>query len=656
LIERLAREPDAARRREYADLLTRVAKKPAEPWTFWGFRPPPRPAPTLAWERTEAITTALDRVLGDADRSVRLETLRRMLREKIPAKTATLGNWLRDDQAADRVAAILQALEDRPTSEARALLEDVIRSKDHAAANRSQAVALFVKGLDPTGEARLLTLVEGVEDGPVLAGLLQATAARPKLAANPLLLRKVTSPDAEVRAQAIAALADRQAPEAAEPVRKLLDDTDGRVRSAAAAAAGKLSVRAATDALVKLTADPDAAVRRSCLEALRLLREPRVVPAAVKGLADRETLLPALEALAELGGPDQAGAVTEAGTRNPSADILTASARVLTRWAARDNLTPAQRQAIAQSLAEVHGRSGVLLAWRATGPLASAAAAPLLAKLTSGQPLPADVRTVLAAGLDARIALGRAAQADDTWLATAEIVAGEAGSVDWFAASTGLATVWLNGKVVYQREKPGVIGPYPDRFEASLPQGRSTIVVRLTGVKENADFQLRFRRKTATAEQERFSRAALSRAGNPAAGRAIFLNAEKSLCVKCHRVGDVGEKIGPELTGLGSRFSKIYIVESILEPSRTIAPSFETIAVLLKNGKNISGVKVAETDTTLTLADNQAQKHMILKANIEDQQKQPVSTMPDGTEKRLTEDEFVDLVSFLVNLKETRAR
>jgi putative heme-binding domain-containing protein len=279
-----------------------------------------------------------------------------------------------------------------------------------------------------------------------------------------------------------------------------------------------------------------------------------------------------------------------------------------------------------------------------------------MTKLTGGQPLPADARTVLATGLDARIPLGKAGQADDTWLATADIVAGEAASVDWFAASTGLATIWLNGKVVYQREKPGVIGPYPDRFEVSLPQGRSTVVVRLTGVKENADFQLRFRRKTATVEQERYSRAALSRAGNPAAGRAIFLNAEKSLCVKCHRVGDVGEKIGPELTGLGSRFSKIYIVESILEPSRTIAPSFETIAVLLKNGKSVSGVKVAETDTTLTLADNQAQKHVIAKADIEDQQKQPVSTMPDGTEKRLTEDEFVDLVSFLANLKETRAR
>ena len=68
----MKKEPDPSRRREYADALTRVCKKPAAPWVYWGFRPPPRPAHNVAWERTEAIERALDRVLADADRAVRL--------------------------------------------------------------------------------------------------------------------------------------------------------------------------------------------------------------------------------------------------------------------------------------------------------------------------------------------------------------------------------------------------------------------------------------------------------------------------------------------------------------------------------------------------------------------------------------------------------
>jgi putative heme-binding domain-containing protein len=138
-----------------------------------------------------------------------------------------------------------------------------------------------------------------------------------------------------------------------------------------------------------------------------------------------------------------------------------------------------------------------------------------------------------------------------------------------------------------------------------------------------AEFHLRFRRKSGTADHERLTRAALTRTGNPDRGREIFLNVEKSQCLKCHRVGDQGEGAGPELTGVGSRFSRIYIVESILEPSRTIAPSFGTLSLLLKDGRLVTGVKAAETETTTTLTDNQGQKHVLVKADIDEQRSSP---------------------------------
>src|SRR5262249_35625427 len=142
--------------------------------------------------------------------------------------------------------------------------------------------------------------------------------------------------------------------------------------------------------------------------------------------------------------------------------------------------------------------------------------------------------------------------------------------------------------------------------------------------------------------------------GNLERGRAVFLNAEKSQCLKCHRLGDQGERTGPELTGVGNRFSRIYIAESILQPSRTIAPSFGTVVAVLDSGKTISGVKTAESATELTLVDNQGQKHLIAKSEIEEQHASPQSTMPEGLEKRFTEDEFVDLVAFLASLKEVK--
>jgi putative membrane-bound dehydrogenase-like protein len=640
LIEHLRRESDPARRREYASLLARVYKKPAVPWVYWGFRPPPRPANSVAWERNEAVALALDLALADGDRSV----LRLMLREKVPAHTATLGRWLKDERQPDAVADLLTALRDRPGAEGRAHLEGVIRDRRHTAANRLMAASLFVQGLDAAAEERLLVTAEAVEDGPVLAELLRAIAVRKPRAAVPFLLRKLAAPDAAVRAGALAALAELDIPESQAPVTRLLADGDGRVRSAAALAAGKLSLRAAADRLVTMTRDADAEVRRSSLEALRRLREPRTVAAAVVALGDPETALKGLECLRELGGPEHAGAVADLARRQPSAEVLTAAGKVLLGWGAKD------------ALASVHGSSGVLLAWHVTGPMRPPTAGDLAARIAGGQAPPSDWKAVLSLGAEARVALGPATTPDNTWLGSCSIDVVEPTKVEFFTTSTGLTTVWLNERVAYQRDRPVVTGPYPDRFEAALAKGRTRVLVRLGGVKGNAEFQLRFRRKSATAEHERLTLAALSRAGNPEHGRQIFLNAEKSLCAKCHRVGDQGERIGPELTGLGGRFAKAYIIESILEPSRTIAPSFDPLVVSLKNGKVLSGVKVAEGDTSITLADNQAARVVIARADIDEIQKGTVSTMPEGLEKRLTEDEFVDLISFLANLKEPRGR
>jgi putative heme-binding domain-containing protein len=125
--------------------------------------------------------------------------------------------------------------------------------------------------------------------------------------------------------------------------------------------------------------------------------------------------------------------------------------------------------------------------------------------------------------------------------------------------------------------------------------------------------------------------------------------AEKSQCIKCHRLGSVGEQIGPDLTGVGNRFSRVHIVESILEPSRTLAPSFESVTVGLSDGRIFSGLRVGESDTVLRVVDSQAILHELDKSLIDERRVQAVSIMPEGLEKRLSSDEFVDLIAFLVS-------
>ena len=82
-----------------------------------------------------------------------------------------------------------------------------------------------------------------------------------------------------------------------------------------------------------------------------------------------------------------------------------------------------------------------------------------------------------------------------------------------------------------------------------------------------------------------------------------------------------------------------------------MAPSYETVNVVLMNGRLVSGVKIKDDKEVVTIGDNQGKIHEILKVDIEEMLVQPRSTMPDGLEERLTDQEFLDLLAYLLSQK-----
>jgi putative membrane-bound dehydrogenase-like protein len=645
LLERLSREKEIDRSRAYADSLSRVYRKPG-PWVYWGYRPPPRPANSVDWERTSAIAATFNRMLTQGDPDLRLVVLKLMQREKIPASLDSLAQWLADEVDPVRVAAILEALGDQPPADAQRYLEPVIKSRMHSSANRLTALALFVRETNKSNSSSLLALAGTLDDGPLLAEAIRKIGKYPELPSSPLLTARLDSAKPEVRAAAIEVLGELRAVDGRKNLARLFLDGEPQVRRAAAGAAAKLKDPQAIEPLLKLATDPDATVRRASLDALRLLKEPRAVPLSVAALGDKETVQVALATLHDLGGPDQCDAVTDLAKRNPSLEVLTATVQALTGWRERRSTTVDERQKLDRAVAEIQGASGSLLRWAVTP------AAP-------GDPFDnksASPGTRIATGIEGRLVVAaKGAAAGATYQAQTDIAVSQPTEVEFLGSSTGAMQVSLNGKSIYDREKAQSFRIDSDRAGASLTSGVNHLTVRVAGGSADSpvEFHLRFRRKSDLAEHERLLQAALTRPGNLERGRAVFVNVEKSLCLKCHRLGDQGDRTGPELTGLGNRFSRIYIAESILQPGRTIAPSFETVDLILASGKVVSGVKVAENETTLTLVDKDGVKHPIAKADIEDLRASTLSTMPEGLEKRFTEQEFVDLVAFLASLKES---
>jgi putative heme-binding domain-containing protein len=285
-------------------------------------------------------------------------------------------------------------------------------------------------------------------------------------------------------------------------------------------------------------------------------------------------------------------------------------------------------------LAELQGSSGVLVSWSASGPMDVDQAGRLMKTFanrpeSASRPLAAgpEWHAVFAAGAEARVALETSKFFADgqVWLAQATLSVDTSTPVQFLGSSNGTLSVWLNGRRIFQRKEVRPYRPDSDRFDATLDKGLNVLLVEVSRSRVNTLFHVGLRRKTSTADHERLTQAALTRAGNPERGRTLFFNMTKSQCLKCHRLGEQGEKIGPELTGVGKRFARIHIIESILDPSRTIAPSFETLTVALKDGRSITGTRITETADELTLGDREGKKHVVAKTDIETRQTDPRS-------------------------------
>jgi putative heme-binding domain-containing protein len=133
---------------------------------------------------------------------------------------------------------------------------------------------------------------------------------------------------------------------------------------------------------------------------------------------------------------------------------------------------------------------------------------------------------------------------------------------------------------------------------------------------------------------------------SPEKGKAAFIKAQ---CIVCHRLGNEGGLVGPDLSQVGSRFDKRALLESILEPSKVIDEKFRNIVFTLKDGSTLTGTIEQESETKLLVRESAfAEKAIELpKQNITRREQSTVSPMPAGLINILTREEVMDLIAFL---------
>ena len=123
-------------------------------------------------------------------------------------------------------------------------------------------------------------------------------------------------------------------------------------------------------------------------------------------------------------------------------------------------------------------------------------------------------------------------------------------------------------------------------------------------------------------------------------------------CIRCHAIGsEGGGNVGPDLTNLGTRFSKKDMLESIINPNKTVSDQYAATQFMLRNGTSVIGRltnqdKMAYYVSQNPYAPDQVEK--ILKKNVISMKYSPVSSMLPGLINSLNGEELKDLMAYLM--------
>lgn len=138
----------------------------------------------------------------------------------------------------------------------------------------------------------------------------------------------------------------------------------------------------------------------------------------------------------------------------------------------------------------------------------------------------------------------------------------------------------------------------------------------------------------------------LSKPRNLERGRKAFVDTQ---CLSCHRFGNDGGSVGPELNGVGSKYSARDILEAIIDPSKVVSEQYQDTTIVMRDGELWTGRLLTQSDEAITLEIDRVSgtREEISRKEIASMKPSSLSPMPAGLVNVLTKEEVLDLVAFL---------
>jgi hypothetical protein len=136
--------------------------------------------------------------------------------------------------------------------------------------------------------------------------------------------------------------------------------------------------------------------------------------------------------------------------------------------------------------------------------------------------------------------------------------------------------------------------------------------------------------------------------GDPTAGYHLFFHPAGPGCSRCHMLDGRGRAIGPDLTMIGHSQTRDHVLESILQPSKEIAPLYTLWTIKTKKGETIDGMLLRrDGQSNEVYVDSNAQEIHVKESDVIDRKMRKESLMPEDLVNGMTDQELRDLIALL---------
>jgi putative heme-binding domain-containing protein len=120
----------------------------------------------------------------------------------------------------------------------------------------------------------------------------------------------------------------------------------------------------------------------------------------------------------------------------------------------------------------------------------------------------------------------------------------------------------------------------------------------------------------------------------------------RKVCAQCHTIYGEGASVGPDLTATG-RGSFDQIVTSVFDPSLVIGPGYQSVTVITKGGRSLTGLIAEDNPQRIVLKLPGGGQETIPRGEVEFLSVSKLSLMPEGIENLMDRRDLTDLFAFL---------